>query len=120
MKATYGERVMKSQITDVRGIGPSTARALEAQGFRTVAALAKAKINKVSAVQGFAEIRAAEVIAAAVALLAEAGAAQAAENADKPSPGKKKAAEQKKKKDKNKKKIGKDKKMEKKKNKKKK
>ena len=51
---------MKAQITDVRGVGPSTARALEAQGLRSVAALAKANIEKVTAVQGFAATRAAE------------------------------------------------------------
>ena len=56
---------MKSELTDVRGIGPSTVRILEAQGIRSVAALAKAKVDRVPAAPGFGEIRAAEVIAAA-------------------------------------------------------
>jgi hypothetical protein len=64
---------MKLQLTDVRGIGPSTARALEAQGVRTVEVLAKASADKVVATRGFGEARAAEVIAAANALLAAAG-----------------------------------------------
>ena len=108
---------MKAQITDVRGIGPSTARVLEAQGFRTVAALAKAKIDKVSAVQGFAETRAAEVIAAAAALLASADRVRDTGNSGQPSPDKKKPSKKKAKSDK---KDSKDKKKKKKKNKKKK
>ena len=75
---------MKQQLTDVRGIGPSAARALEEQGIRTVAALAKASTDKVTAAPGFGETRAAGVIAAAAALLAAAGAPQEAA----PAPGK--------------------------------
>ena len=83
---------MKAQLTDVRGIGPSMAQALEAQGIRTVAALAKAKVDKVTAAPGFGEIRAAEVIAAAAALLAAAGAPRAATGKAPSSRGKKPAA----------------------------
>ncbi len=68
---------MKPQLTDVRGIGPSTAQALEAQGIRTVAALAKASTAKVTAAPGFGEARAADVIAAAAELLAAPAASPA-------------------------------------------
>ena len=61
---------MKTQLTDVRGIGPSTARALEAVGIRNVAALAGASPGQVATAQGFGESRAADVIAAAKDLLA--------------------------------------------------
>ncbi len=61
---------MKTQLTDVRGIGPSTARALEAVGIRDVAALAGASPGQVATAPGFGEARAADVIAAARALLA--------------------------------------------------
>jgi predicted RecB family nuclease len=69
---------MKAQLTDVRGVGPTTASALKAQGVRTVAALAKASVDKVTAAPGFGETRAVEVIAAATALLAAAGEPKAA------------------------------------------
>jgi len=73
-----GRARMKAQLTDVRGIGPTMASALEAQGVRTVAALAKASIDKVTAAPGFGEARAAEVIGAATNLLAAAGGPKAA------------------------------------------
>ena len=96
---------MKPQLTDVRGIGPAAARILEAQGIRTVAALAKASTDKVTTAPGFAETRATDVIAAAAALLAAAGAAQeVAPSPGKKSAGAKKAKTKKGKKDKNKKK----------------
>ena len=81
---------MKPELTDVRGIGPSTARVLEAQGIGSVAALAKAKTDKVTAAPGFGEVRAAEVIAAAAALLAAAGAPRPAARMAAPLKGKKK------------------------------
>lgn len=68
---------MKTQLTDVRGVGPSTARNLEALGIRTVATLADASAREVAAVRGFGEARAAEVIAAAGAMLNVAGARKA-------------------------------------------
>jgi predicted RecB family nuclease len=98
---------MKPQLTDVGGIGPSMARALEAQGIRTVAALAKAGVDKVTAARGFGETRAAGVIAAAAALLAAAGAPQAATGRTPSSQGKKKAAKKPKIKKEKKKKNGK-------------
>ena len=63
---------MKTQLTDVRGVGPGTARALEAMGIRTVAELAKASAKTVAAAQRFGEARAGEVIATAGAMLAGA------------------------------------------------
>lgn len=69
---------MKPELTDVRGIGPSAARALEAQGIRSVADLAKASLEKVTAAPGFGEARGAEIIAAAAALLAAPSAPQSA------------------------------------------
>lgn len=112
---------MKPQLTDVQGIGPTTAKALEAQGLRTVAALAKASTDKVVAAPGFGEIRAAEVIAAAAALLAAAGTPQVEAKKSAPLQGKKKSAavKAKAKKGKNKKKNSKKKKNKKKKTKKK-
>lgn len=113
---------MKPQLTDIQGIGPTTAKALEAQGLRTVAALAKASTDKVVAAPGFGEIRAAEVIGAAAALLATVDMPQVEAKKAPPSQGKKKAVamKAKSKKGKNKKNNGKKKKRNKKKNKKKK
>ena len=68
---------MKTQLIDVRGVGPSTAQNLEALGIRTVAALADASAGEVAAVRGFGEARAAEIIAAAGAMLDVAGARKA-------------------------------------------
>ena len=71
-------REMKMQLTDVRGVGPSTARALEALGIRTVAALAEASPKTVASAPGFGEARAADVVAAAAALLDTADTPQLA------------------------------------------
>jgi len=68
---------MKTQLTDVRGVGPSTARNLEALGIRTVAALAESSAREVATVRGFGEARAAKVIATAGAMLNAAGAPKA-------------------------------------------
>lgn len=81
---------MKLQLTDVRGIGPSTAQALEARGIRSVAALAKASVEKVVAAPGFGKARAADVIAAAAALLPAPSAPQPAAPKPASSAGKKK------------------------------
>ena len=74
---------MKTTLTDVRGIGPSTARALEAQGIQSVAELAEASAGRVASagkearVPGFDEVQAAALIAAAGALLKTTGARKA-------------------------------------------
>ena len=82
---------MKPQLTDVLGIGPSTARLLEEQGIRSVTELAKAGTDKVVAAPGFGQIRAAEVVAAAAALLAAAGEPKAAKKKAASSQGTEKA-----------------------------
>ena len=81
---------MKNTLTDVRGIGPSTARALEGLGIQTVAELAEASADKVASagrvarVPGFDAAQAARLIAAAGALLDATGARKA--TATKPAP----------------------------------
>ncbi len=61
---------MKPVITDISGIGPAAAAALDEHGIKTLASLARASVEKISAVPGFSEARAARVIAAASELLA--------------------------------------------------
>ena len=60
---------MSHSLTDVRGIGPSTAPLLIAEGIDSVKELATASMARVAAVRGFSDTRAAEVIKAARALL---------------------------------------------------
>ena len=64
---------MVPKLTDIRGVGPDSARLLEQQGFKRVADVAKASVDSLVAVQGFGPARAAQVIADAAAL--QAGAA---------------------------------------------
>jgi hypothetical protein len=61
---------MNPTITDVPGIGPATAEALAEHRIKTLRALASASLEKIAAVPGFSEARAAKVKAAAAALLA--------------------------------------------------
>jgi len=61
---------MKPAITDISGIGPAAAAALHEHGIKTLASLARAPVDKISAVPGFSEARATRVIAAASELLA--------------------------------------------------
>ena len=61
---------MKPAIIDITGIGPAAAAALEEHGIRTVASLARAPVDKITAVPGFSEARAERVIIAASELLA--------------------------------------------------
>jgi hypothetical protein len=61
---------MKPAITDISGIGPAAAAALHEHGIKTLASLARAPVEKISAVPGFSEARATRVIAAASELLA--------------------------------------------------
>ena len=65
---------MKTNITDIKGIGPSAAKILNDHGFTTPAALADASIAEIVAVPGFSEVRAATVKEAA-ALMLSGGAA---------------------------------------------
>ena len=63
---------MKPAIMDIPGIGPAAAAALAEHRIKTLAGLARASVEKVSAVPGFSEARAIKVIAEASALLAAA------------------------------------------------
>ncbi|SEA26599.1 transcription termination factor NusA, C-terminal duplication [Desulfuromusa kysingii] len=62
---------MSNSILEVRGIGPSTATALTENGITTIAELAAKDVGQLAAIKGFSEIRAAQVITAAKALLTE-------------------------------------------------
>lgn len=61
--------MMGLALTDVTGIGPAAAKNLEAGGIVDARALAKASEDKISEIPGFGPVRAAQVIAAAKALL---------------------------------------------------
>ncbi len=61
---------MPKSILDVRGIGQSTAKTLSEHGFHSAEDLARAKIEKLTAIQGFSTIRAERVIGDAKSLLA--------------------------------------------------
>ena len=64
---------MKPVITDISGIGPAAAETLAEHRIKTLAGLARASVEKVAAIPGFSEARAARVIAAAAELLAASG-----------------------------------------------
>jgi len=59
---------MKHPLTDIPGIGPSTAALLAEHGIDSVKALKKAGIKGLTKVPGFGEARAATVLNAAEAL----------------------------------------------------
>ena len=99
---------MKPVITDITGIGPAAAEALAEHRIKTVARLATASVEKITAIPGFSAARAEWVIAAAGELLAESGTTPAATDTGKESSNKDK--KDKKKKKKKKKNKGKDKK----------
>jgi hypothetical protein len=63
---------VEPKMTEIRGIGASTALGLEGKGLTRVKDVANASVDQVAAIQGFGPVRAARVIAAAAALLAEA------------------------------------------------
>jgi NAD-dependent DNA ligase len=69
---------MKPAIIDIPGIGPAAAEALAEHRIRTLAALARASVEKISSIPGFSEARAARVIAAAAELNAASGTPPAA------------------------------------------
>jgi len=94
---------MKPAIIDIPGIGPAAAETLAEHRIRTLAALARASVEKISAIPGFSEARAASVIAAAAELTAATGATPtatdegASEKSDKGKKDKKKDKKEKKK-----------------------
>ena len=57
------------KLTNISGIGPSTARVLTENGFATVEGVAQATDKDLAKVPGFGAVRAAEVIKAAQSLL---------------------------------------------------
>ena len=68
---------MKPAISDIPGVGPVAADALAEHRLTTLTQLARASIERVAAVPGFSETRAARVIAAAGELLGTSGEATA-------------------------------------------
>jgi len=60
---------MTLTVTEVRGIGASTAETLKKHGFKTVANLASATVEQLTAIPGFSQSRAKNTIEAAQALL---------------------------------------------------
>lgn len=60
---------MSTSILEVRGIGPSTVAILAENGIVTAEDLATKTIRQVTIIKGFSEIRAAQVIADAKALV---------------------------------------------------
>ena len=58
-------------LTQIRGIGPATAKQLEEAGLGTVEAVAGAEPDQLAAVPGFGPLRAAGVIEAAASLVTE-------------------------------------------------
>jgi hypothetical protein len=69
---------MKPAITDIPGIGPAAAASLGEYKITSVARLASASVETISAIPGFSEARATRVIAAAAELLATSGTAPSA------------------------------------------
>ncbi|MEN8106624.1 MAG: helix-hairpin-helix domain-containing protein [Pseudomonadota bacterium] len=97
---------MKPAIIDIPGIGPAAAETLAEHRIRSLAGLARASVEKITAIPGFSEARATQVIAAAAELLAASGTTPAAKDAGEES-GKKTKSGGKGKKDKKKKDKGK-------------
>ncbi len=91
----------RPQVTDIAGIGPSTAKVLEDRGFSDIQKIASASIEDLAQVPGFGPVRAANVSTAAQALLL---AAKTSPQATKPGKKKKDKKKGDKKKDKGKKK----------------
>ena len=60
---------MATPLTEIPGIGPSTAEILQTQGFDSAETLAASTVEKVSEVPGFGSLRASAVIRAANELL---------------------------------------------------
>ena len=64
---------MKPAIIDIPGVGPATAETLREHRISSLARLAGATVEKISAIPGFSEARAEQVITAAADLLAAVG-----------------------------------------------
>lgn len=81
---------MKTALVEVRGIGPATAQLLAVAGIESAEDLADRPVKEVVLVQGFSDIRAAQVVAAARALVTEAqrSAAEAGASTTPKQPGK--------------------------------
>ena len=88
---------MKPVITDITGIGPAAAEALAEHRIKTVANLATASVETITAIPGFSAARTERVIAAAGELLAESGTTPAATDTGKESSNKDKKDKKKKK-----------------------
>ncbi len=69
---TQQVKAMIPTISEVRGIGPATARTLAEQGIQSVADLAAIHVKQLTAIPGFSDIRAAQVIDDAAQLLVDA------------------------------------------------
>jgi len=93
---------VKPVITDITGIGPAAAEALAEHRIKTVARLATASVETITAIPGFSAARAEWVIAAAGELLAESGTTPATTDTGKESSNKDKKDKKKKKKNKGK------------------
>jgi NAD-dependent DNA ligase len=100
-----------TELTEIKGVGPATAKVFAKVGFSNVKDVASARPVDLAAVPGVGEIRATRLIAAARSLLAEPmlpssgngldqSAAQAEEKREKTSKDKKKGKKAKNKKDK--------------------
>ncbi|MGH8548920.1 MAG: helix-hairpin-helix domain-containing protein [Methylococcales bacterium] len=75
---------IKDKITDVKGIGPSTAAVLAEYGIKTVRDLASASVPSLIAIPGFNEFRAGQVKFNAQLLLKKVGSNAGAEKRLKP------------------------------------
>ncbi len=91
---------MELKLIDIRGIGASTAKTLAGHGFEKVSDVANADLAKMVGVPGFGKPRAADVIAAAVALLAAGNSSEAIQINSTSTPVKKKEGKESKKKSK--------------------
>jgi len=100
---------MKLAIIDIKGIGPAAAATLAEYRINSVNGLAGASVEKIAAIPGFSETRAAMVIAEAADLLAASGITKAADDSDKQHGKEEKKKKKDKKKDKKKKGKGKNK-----------
>jgi predicted RecB family nuclease len=63
---------MSTPLTNIKGIGPSTAEDLQAHGIESTEDLANASVSEISAVPGFGAVRAQQIKEAAAALLRKA------------------------------------------------
>lgn len=64
---------MNIDLTKIRGVGPSTAEVFKKNGFQSINDLASASISDVTAIPGFQEARATQVIAYAKAAMSKIG-----------------------------------------------